>query len=54
MTGLAPGASGVPLGMALHGRVVPAMGDSVGLRLPGSVIAVYNGAELLSSHSAAR
>ncbi|MFE1944025.1 ABC transporter permease [Streptomyces massasporeus] len=47
MTGLAAGALGVPLGMALHGRVLPAMGDSVGLRLPGSVIAVYHGAELL-------
>ncbi|MGN9794938.1 ABC transporter permease [Streptomyces sp. OZ13] len=47
VTGLAAGALGVPLGMALHGWVVPAMGDSVGLRLPGSVIAVYHGAELL-------
>ncbi|MFD6173797.1 ABC transporter permease [Streptomyces coeruleorubidus] len=47
LTGLVAGALGVPLGMALHGWVLPAMGDSVGLRLPGSVIAVYHGAELL-------
>ncbi|MFD4139982.1 ABC transporter permease [Streptomyces sp. NPDC058572] len=46
-TGLVAGILGVPLGVALHGWVIPAMGDSVGLRLPGSVIAVYNGAELL-------
>ncbi|MGR4852629.1 ABC transporter permease [Streptomyces sp. LARHCF252] len=47
VTGLVAGALGVPLGVALHGWVLPAMGDSVGLRLPGSVIAVYDGAELL-------
>ncbi|GKQ36862.1 ABC transporter permease [Streptomyces sp. A012304] len=47
VTGLVAGALGVPLGVALHGWVVPAMGDSVGLRLPGSVVAVYDGAELL-------
>ncbi|WP_326828067.1 ABC transporter permease [Streptomyces sp. NBC_01751] len=47
VTGLAAGTLGVPLGVALHGWVIPAMGDSVGLRLPGSVIAVYHGAELL-------
>ncbi|GGT36905.1 hypothetical protein GCM10010271_46150 [Streptomyces kurssanovii] len=47
VTGLVAGALGVPLGVALHGWVVPAMGDSVGLRLPGSVITVYHGAELL-------
>ncbi|MEV7867790.1 FtsX-like permease family protein [Streptomyces sp. NPDC088124] len=47
MTGLAAGALGVPLGVALHGRVIPAMGESVGLRFPGSVIDVYHGAELL-------
>jgi putative ABC transport system permease protein len=33
VTGLVAGALGVPLGVALHGRVIPAMGDSVGLRL---------------------
>ncbi|MFF3327958.1 ABC transporter permease [Streptomyces sp. NPDC002888] len=47
VTGLVAGALGVPLGVALHGWVMPAMGDSVGLRLPDSVIAVYHGAELL-------
>ncbi|MFI6729754.1 ABC transporter permease [Streptomyces atratus] len=46
VTGLAAGALGVPLGVALHGWVIPAMGDSAGLRLPDSVIAVYHGAEL--------
>ncbi|MFF0013807.1 FtsX-like permease family protein [Streptomyces sp. NPDC005374] len=48
VTGLVAGALGVPLGVALHGRVIPAMGDSAGLRLPDSVISVYHGAELLS------
>ncbi|WJV50736.1 ABC transporter permease [Streptomyces flavofungini] len=47
VTGLLAGAAGVPLGVALHGRVLPAMGDSVGLRLPDSTIAVYHTAELL-------
>ncbi|MER6186897.1 FtsX-like permease family protein [Streptomyces sp. NPDC001652] len=47
VTGLVAGALGVPLGVALHGWVIPAMGDSVGLRLPGSVTAVYRAAELL-------
>ncbi|MGC9544627.1 ABC transporter permease [Streptomyces sp. UG1] len=47
VTGLIAGTLGVPLGVALHGWVIPAMGDSVGLRLPGSVIAVYHAAELL-------
>ncbi|GGS43260.1 ABC transporter permease [Streptomyces violaceus] len=47
VTGLVAGALGVPLGVALHGWVLPEMGDSVGLRLPGSVTAVYDGAELL-------
>ncbi|MFJ9889629.1 ABC transporter permease [Streptomyces sp. NPDC091287] len=46
VTGLVAGVLGVPLGVALHGWVFPAMGDSVGLRLPGSVLAVYHGAEL--------
>ncbi|MER5274907.1 FtsX-like permease family protein [Streptomyces sp. NPDC002809] len=46
VTGLAAGALGVPLGVALHGWVMPAMGDSVGLRLPDSVLAVYHGAQL--------
>ncbi|MEU5764334.1 ABC transporter permease [Streptomyces asoensis] len=47
VTGLAAGVAGVPLGVALHGWVIPAMGDSVGLRLPPSVVAVYGPAELL-------
>lgn len=47
VTGLVAGALGVPLGVALHGWVLPAMGDSVGLRLPDSVIAVYDAAEVL-------
>ncbi|MGW7362240.1 ABC transporter permease [Streptomyces sp. NPDC054841] len=47
VTGLVAGALGVPLGVALHGWVIPAMGDSAGLRLPDSVIAVHHGAELL-------
>ncbi|MFI2618664.1 hypothetical protein [Streptomyces sp. NPDC018584] len=47
MTGLVAGALAVPLGVALHGWVLPAMGDSVGLRFPGSVLAVHHGAQLL-------
>ncbi|MFC8226447.1 ABC transporter permease [Streptomyces sp. NPDC057287] len=47
VTGLVAGALGVPLGVALHGWVFPAMGDSVGLRLPASVLAVYHAAELV-------
>ncbi|WP_240981730.1 MULTISPECIES: hypothetical protein [unclassified Streptomyces] len=38
---------GVRLGVALHGWVLPAMGDGVGLCLSGSVIAVYHVGELL-------
>ncbi|PKT73824.1 ABC transporter permease [Streptomyces populi] len=47
VTGLVAGALGVPLGVTVHGWVMPAMGESAGLRLPDSVIAVYHGAELL-------
>ncbi|MEU9865854.1 FtsX-like permease family protein [Streptomyces sp. NPDC047971] len=47
VTGLVAGVLGVPLGVALHGWIIPAMGDSVGLRLPGSVVDVYHGSELL-------
>lgn len=47
VTGLVAGVLGVPLGVALHGWVVPAMGDSVDLRFPDSVIAVHGAAELL-------
>ncbi|WP_327316934.1 ABC transporter permease [Streptomyces sp. NBC_01235] len=46
MTGLAGGALGVPLGVTLHGWVVPAMGHSAGLNLPDSVLAVYHATEL--------
>ncbi len=47
LTGLLAGVLGVPLGVALHGWVMPAMGDSVGLRLPASVLAVYHAPQLL-------
>ncbi|WP_203594168.1 ABC transporter permease, partial [Streptomyces sp. SID9124] len=47
VTGLAAGCLGVPLGVALHRRVLPAMGESVSLRLPESVLAVYPSAELV-------
>ncbi|MEV0581281.1 ABC transporter permease, partial [Streptomyces sp. NPDC050392] len=47
LTGLVAGALGVPLGVALHGWVIPAMGEGAGLRLPASVIAVYHAALLL-------
>lgn len=47
LTGLVAGSLGVPLGVTLHSWVLPAMGDSAGLRLPESVIAVYRAAELL-------
>ncbi|WP_308405567.1 FtsX-like permease family protein [Streptomyces sp. 404i] len=47
VTGPVVGVLGVPLGVALHGWVVPAMGDSVELRFPDSVIAVYGAAALL-------
>ncbi|WSQ14609.1 FtsX-like permease family protein [Streptomyces sp. NBC_01231] len=46
-TGLVGGALGVPLGVTLHDWVIPAMGHSVGLDLPGSVLAVYHAAELI-------
>ncbi|MFJ6569470.1 ABC transporter permease [Streptomyces sp. NPDC091292] len=47
VTGLVAGTLGVPLGVTVHGWVMPAMGDSAGLRLPDSVIAVYHTAQLL-------
>ncbi|MFI1482411.1 ABC transporter permease [Streptomyces sp. NPDC020747] len=46
VTGLAGGALGVPLGVTLHGWVLPAMGHSAGLDLPDSVLTVYHAAEL--------
>ncbi|MFD7997762.1 ABC transporter permease [Streptomyces mirabilis] len=47
MTGLVGGAVGVPLGVALHGWTMPAMGHSAGLNLPESVIVVYRTPELI-------
>ncbi|WP_447034849.1 ABC transporter permease [Streptomyces sp. DSM 118878] len=48
VTGLAGGALGVPLGVTLHGWVMPAMGHSAGLDFPDSVLAVYEAPELAS------
>lgn len=47
LTGLVGGALGVPLGVAMHGWIMPAMGHSAGLDLPDSVIAVYRTPELI-------
>ncbi|MGW4052376.1 ABC transporter permease [Streptomyces sp. NPDC004779] len=47
VTGTVAGVLGVPLGVALHGRIMPAMADGVGLRLPASVVDVYGAAELV-------
>ncbi|WP_164540351.1 ABC transporter permease [Streptomyces abyssomicinicus] len=47
VTGLVGGAVGVPLGVTLHGLVVPAMGHSAGLNLPESVTDVYLAPQLL-------
>ncbi|WP_207931014.1 hypothetical protein [Streptomyces sp. 8K308] len=41
LPGLAGGALGVPLGVALHDLVLPAMGDAAGLVLPDSITDVY-------------
>lgn len=46
LTGLVAGTIGVPLGIALHGWVMPAMGSSAGLVLPPSILAVYQAPEL--------
>ena len=40
--GPAGAAVGVPVGMAVHAAVVPAMGRSAGLRLPQSVLSVHD------------
>ncbi|MEU9338778.1 FtsX-like permease family protein [Streptomyces sp. NPDC048290] len=40
--GLAAGAVGVPLGVLLHRRVMPLMGDAVGMNLPESFVAVHS------------
>ncbi|WP_311203305.1 ABC transporter permease [Streptomyces gossypii] len=41
-TGLAAGAIGVPLGVALHGWVMPEMGRAVGTTIPSADIDVYD------------
>jgi len=40
--GLVAGAIGVPIGVVLHGIVLPAMGHAAGTRIPGVDIAVYS------------
>ncbi|MEV6482115.1 FtsX-like permease family protein [Streptomyces sp. NPDC051576] len=40
--GLLGGALGVPLGLAVHSAVIPAMGHAADLRLPRSVVDVYD------------
>ncbi|WP_405856787.1 FtsX-like permease family protein [Streptomyces sp. NBC_01515] len=47
LPGLAGGALGVPLGLAVHGAVIPAMGHAAGLRLPRAVIDVYDAQDLV-------
>ncbi|WP_181789626.1 ABC transporter permease, partial [Streptomyces phytophilus] len=45
--GLAAGAAGVPLGVALHHYVVPEMGRSVGTNIPDALVGIYTPAHLL-------
>jgi putative ABC transport system permease protein len=45
--GLVAGLIGVPLGIALHDYVVPAMGTAAGTRMPHADIAVYQPAVLV-------
>ncbi|MEU5885030.1 FtsX-like permease family protein [Spirillospora sp. NPDC047279] len=40
--GLVAGAAGVPLGLALHARVLPVMGESAGTGLPAEVMDAYS------------
>ncbi|SEC84166.1 putative ABC transport system permease protein [Streptomyces sp. 3213] len=47
LPGLAGGALGVPLGLAVHHTVIPAMGRAAGLRLPGFVVDVYGAGDLV-------
>jgi len=42
LVGIVGGVLGVPAGMALHDAVVPAMGDSTGIRLPQVALDVFN------------
>ncbi|WBB64474.1 ABC transporter permease [Streptomyces sp. WMMC500] len=44
--GLAAGAAGVPLGVALHHYVVPEMGRSVGTNIPDALVDIYTPAHL--------
>lgn len=46
--GLAAGVVAVPLGIALHHEILPAMAASVGLRLPAGFLAVYTRPELVA------
>jgi putative ABC transport system permease protein len=45
--GLVAGVVAVPLGVALHHEILPAMAGSVGLRLPASFLNVYGATRLL-------
>ncbi len=45
--GLVAGAVAVPLGLALHHRILPVMGDAAGIGLPYWVIDVYRPGELV-------
>jgi len=47
LPGLAGGALGVPLGLAVHRVVIPAMGRAAGLRLPDFVVDVYGAGDLV-------
>ncbi|WP_427923975.1 ABC transporter permease [Streptomyces sp. cg40] len=47
LPGLAGGALGVPLGLAVHHAVLPAMGRAAGLRLPDFVVDVYGAGDLV-------
>ncbi|WP_406462535.1 ABC transporter permease [Streptomyces sp. NBC_01622] len=47
LPGLAGGALGVPLGLAVHHAVIPAMGRAAGLRLPDLVVEVYGAGDLV-------
>jgi putative ABC transport system permease protein len=46
--GLVAGVIAVPLGIALHHEILPAMAGSVGLRLPASFLDVYDAPELVA------
>jgi putative ABC transport system permease protein len=47
VVGLVGGAIGVPVGVALHDAVLPAMGRAAGTGLPASAFAVYGPAEVV-------